>query len=113
MSLNEILEQLNRWYSQEKLAGLKLPDRWFGRPFGDLHPMTRAEVWGDRLIVELSGQLLLVFTEPQEPKEGDEGLMIGFRHCVFDWQEFGNKTPHTEVFESGSVAFVSQGAAMR
>ncbi|HEX6391958.1 MAG TPA: hypothetical protein VFZ97_00860 [Acidimicrobiales bacterium] len=109
MSAEVVLTTVIDWFRQAKVASLELPDGWFGGPGRSLHQLTKAEVWNDRLLLELDEQLLLVLTAPAQPVVGDEELVIdSYDQLVFDWQEYGNKRPHAEVYRSGSIRFVAQ-----
>lgn len=109
MSASQALTQIVDWFREARAASLELPSGWFGGPGRSLHQLTKAEVWNDRLLLELDKQLLLIVTAPTEPVLGKEELVIDkFDQLVFDWQEYGNKRPHAEVYNSGSVRFVAQ-----
>jgi len=100
---------VNSWFDAAKVAAIRLPDRWFGAG-RDLHELTAAAAWHDRLLLEFDGQLLIVLTSPSPPVATPDELVIEhFEQLVFDWQEFVNKRPHGEVHNSGSLRFVAQG----
>ena len=101
------------WYDRVTLASLYLPTGSFGGGARSLYRLTNLVATGDRLIIELEGQLLLIITEPGEPLADRDHLVFDrFGQLVFDWQEFGNKQPHVEVFHEGELRFVAQGAGL-
>lgn len=101
------------WYDRVLLASVQLPTKSFGGGARSLFRLTNVAAFGDRLIIELEGQLLLIITEPGEPLIGDDQLVFDdFAQVVFDWQEFGSKRPHAEVFREGEVRLVAQGAGL-
>jgi hypothetical protein len=92
------------------LASLELPSGSFGGGRRSLYRLTSLEVMGDRLLIELEGQLLLVLTDPGEPVvDGQDLVFDQFAQLVFDWQEFVNKRPHAEIFDKGELRFIAQG----
>lgn len=103
-----IAEKLVNWFSDVKLASLELPSTSFGAG-RNLHALTGAVQLGRKLVVVLDDQLSLVFTDPEETIAGEDQFTIaGYRQVVFDWQEFGNLTCHTDVFANGAVSFRAQ-----
>jgi len=109
MSAADVLTTVLAWFREAKVASLDLPDHSFGGPGRSLHQLTRAEAWNDRLLLELDKQLLLVLTAPGEPLVAQEELVFDkYDQLVFDWQEYGNKRPHLEVYNAGAVRFVAQ-----
>jgi hypothetical protein len=107
--------QVIAWFAVVKLAGLELPDGWFGRPYGDLYQLTSARLDDtDRLVIELERQLQLSFANPRRVETTPEHLLIGdFETLDFDWREFGNLRPHSTSYTNGAVRFWAQGAQPR
>lgn len=107
---SEVLAQIQRWFGEVKLAGLELPSGWFGRPHGDLHELTWSATTTQKVLLELDGLLLLTVTEPALAEADSRRLVIpSFAQLVFDWQEFGNRRPHAEIFTIGSLRLWAQG----
>ena len=110
MSREAGLDVVRRWFGEALLASLELPDGWFGGPRRTLHALTNAVEWGDRLILELDNQLVLVITTPTVRVTPENELVADqFAQLVFAWEEYANRRPHAEVYTAGSVRFVAQG----
>jgi len=107
--------QVSEWFAAVKLAGLELPDGWFGRPYGDLYRLTSARLEdADRLVIELEKQLQLGFVNPRRVEATLEHLLIGdFETLEFEWREFGNLRPHSTSYTNGAVRFWAQGAQLK
>jgi hypothetical protein len=114
MSAQAALEAVGEWFATAKLAGLELPNGWFGRPYGNLHQLTWAQARGDKLLLELDGQLHLLVTKPSIVETDRACLRIGyFEQAVFDWQEYGGvRTPHADIFDGGWITFHAQGGGL-
>ena len=65
MTANKAAKQVRRWFRRGHLPSLELPDGWFGRPYDNCHALSHLEVIGDRLLIGLDGQQLLVLTRPE------------------------------------------------
>jgi hypothetical protein len=104
------IESITSWFERVLVASLELPNRWFGRPRGNLHRLTWAAERGDKLILELDGRLHLVITRPRDVADGELELTIGgFDRCTFDWEEYGrHPVSHAETFTEGQLRFVGQ-----
>lgn len=85
-----------------------LPDGWFGRPHDNIHILTRVEMRGARLLIELDDQLHLSISLPVAIEdEGNEIKVRDFRQCVFDWREYGDTTDHCSIYDNGEILFVA------
>jgi hypothetical protein len=79
----------------------------------NMHQLTWAEVRGRNLLVELDEQLLLVFTRPRNAEASEFDFRLsGFEQLVLNWEEYGSRKPHAEVFLNGVVRFAASGAAL-
>jgi hypothetical protein len=97
-----------RWFREEKGGSLEFPDRWFGRPMGNIHELTWIAERPQNLIMELDGQQYLIFTGLGAIKtRGAELVFSGFGQLVFDWQGYGDLTPHVLRYRYGQARFVS------
>jgi hypothetical protein len=103
------VDLISQWMERVGRAGLVLPNGWFGRPFDNMHRLTWVEQRQDRLFLELDDQLLLVLTRPQRCNAGATELTIEAAQIVFDWREYGSRSPHVETFAGGTVKLVVPG----
>jgi hypothetical protein len=111
VTLEAAAEVVREWFDRVKLASLDLPSGSLGAG-RNLHQLTDVIVTTSKLILVLDHQLVLLFTEPSEPVSGSDELVFSrFTQLVFDWQEYGNMTPHAEVFREGAVRFRAQPGA--
>jgi len=108
-----IQKSIVSWFSRVRVASMKLPSGWFGRPRDAFHKLTHCATLHRKLIIELDEQLLLVLTDVENatvsshPEQNEEWLTLsGFSNFVFDRLEYVSMAPRTEVFESGEVTFV-------
>jgi hypothetical protein len=110
MTIQAVLREITEWFHRVSTATLQLPSGWFGRPFDNQHSLTWATTRGDRLLIELDNQLLLIITRPSKVKVTEYELSIGdFSQLVFDWQEYGSLESHAETFHDGSLRFITAG----
>jgi hypothetical protein len=109
---------IRSFFEKSQVAGLLLPDGWFGeRPMEGHHRLTFVIVLPKRILIELDNQLLLsIVGKPQVKKtktnlalaDGSPTLEIeGFSHAVFEYLEYVNETPHVKSFTYGRICFVS------
>ena len=108
MTLQTTLTRVLEFFASVGYAGLILPNGWFGRPYDNLHQLTRAEVIDGDLVVELDEQLVLTFRGPAQASTSANRLRLaGFSALLWDWQEYGSLAPHHEEFVDGEVEFVA------
>ena len=105
----EASEIVNAWFDQVEVAGLVLPDGWFGRPFDNLHSLTWSAVRGSKLLLELGSSLHLVISAPVSTEtDKKEMRLFGFRRLVFDREDFGSgRGGEAKVYHEGDVRFVA------
>ena len=97
---------IQSFLSKEKFFGLILPDSWFGKPYDNGHEVTWLEERENKLIIELDNQLYLIFTKPVVYEiVGKELIFSQFKQLVFDWQGYGDMTPHNNIYSKGTVKF--------
>lgn len=110
--------KVRRFFDEALVAGLLLPDGWFGgRPMETHHQLTFVAARPKRLLIELDEQMLLSFagqpiveqtTSDLALADGTTTLVIsGYRHCVLEYLEYGNDTPHVLTYAEGRVCFVA------
>jgi hypothetical protein len=106
------------FFDDVKVAGLLLPDGWFGdRPMENQHRLTFVAQRPRRLLIELDDRVLLSFTDHAQialtttdhaMARGTSTLVVsGYRQCVLDYVEYGNDAPHSRCFGEGSVCLVA------
>jgi hypothetical protein len=105
MTTKEVAKRVRRWFGHGHRPSLQLPDGWFGRPYDNCHGLSHLEVIGDRLLIGLDGQQLLVLTRPEVSKFADNELVLSFEQLVFDWQGYGDRTPHAKGYAAGRLRF--------
>jgi hypothetical protein len=88
------------------MANLVLPDGPYGGP-SDILQLTYITNRPRKLVMELNGQFMLVFTDPAKAiVENDELIVNGFAQVLFDWQEGSDPTARAKVFKYGEVKFM-------
>jgi hypothetical protein len=111
--INQAREAIADWFRSNLVASMVLPDGWFGRPYDNLHSLTWTTTRSTRLLLELDGQLLLVFTGAPTVTVSAAGLVItGFRQLAFVWQGYGDMAPHGTVYDNGEVRLYPRAAAI-
>ena len=106
--------EIRKWFSQSSGCGLKLPNGWFGQPYGDIRKLSFVAMTPRRLIIELSKHLLLVFLDVESVETlPDRIRIIGFKQLVFSWFEFGgSEDTHLTEYTEGCVEFIDLAKAM-
>ena len=118
MTANDIEEAVRGFFAEASVAGLLLPDGWFGgRPMENHHRLTFVASRPKRLLIELDENVLLSFSgaptverasSAHAAADGTRTLVIsGYRQCVLDFLEYVNETPHTASYTEGSVYLVA------
>lgn len=118
MNEREVENSVMGFFDRAGVAGLLLPDGWFGgRPMEGHHSLSFVAARPKRLLIELDDQLLLSFSGSPEVfetvtefalVEGTPTLVVeGFRQLVFDYLEYVNETPHVVSYTDGRVCLVS------
>jgi hypothetical protein len=110
VNTESIREALLDWFDLVGSASLKLPTGWFGRPHDNQHRLTSSHVLGDRLVIELDGQTVLMLAHPTTAEvDGACRRVSGFTHGVWDWDEYGSGRPRLQTFAGGTVEFHGSG----
>lgn len=109
---------LQAFFDEVFVAGLMLPDGWFGgRPMEGHHRLSFVAARPKRLLVELDDHLLLSFsgaptvertTSELGLADGSPALVIAsFRQCVLEFLEYVNDTPRVVAYTEGRVFLVA------
>jgi hypothetical protein len=104
--IEDIRQLISEWFAGVGGASLKLPTRWFGRPYDNQHRLTQTSVLAGRLLLELDGTILLILAHPSSATVEENCLrMTGFTHVTLDWDGYGEMAQHRETFDGGVVEF--------
>ncbi len=108
MSLESARKMVTQFFNKVEVAGLKLPNGWFGRPYDNWHRLTDVHATEDEgMVIELDGQLQLQFLGQVRVKIDDNILQLsGFTDLNWNWTEYGSPVHHREHFDSGVVELV-------
>lgn len=113
MTPDDALIDIKAWYDRVGVAGLKMPNGWFGCPFDNLHGLTWCAATNHRVILELDHQLLLVMTDPGSVVTLDDELQVlRCAQVTLDWHEYENLRPHFSDHGPGDVHLFSSSAAL-
>lgn len=115
---NARAEKVQSFFDESEVAGLRLPNGWFGgRAMEGHHCLTLVVDRPHHLIIELDSQVLLIFSGEAVVEVGRSTLAMesgtptlsvsGFSQFVFDRLGYGDMLPHVEVFHEGVVQFVA------
>lgn len=118
MNYRKLESTVQRFFDRAGVAGLLLPDGWFGgRPMEGHHSLSFVVARPKRLLIELDNQLLLSFSgTPRITETVTELALAGgtvtlvvdsFRQLVFEYLEYVNETPHVVPYAEGRVYLVS------
>lgn len=94
---------ITQFFADYQVAGLELPSGWFGRPFDDLHRLTKARD-GNSINVRLDGTQdpsLDVESVHCEPRI----LRLRIRGGTREWTSYGSDERHQETLVPGLVIF--------
>ncbi len=105
MTSEEVHQSILEWSTRSYGLTLELPNGMFG--WDNQHTLTWSAALSHKVLLELDSQQLLILTEPAEVvMTGRTGTHMEVRGCsqvTFDWQGYGDLTPHLEHFTSGTV----------
>lgn len=102
---SEIARNLKRWFAQSGGASLERPNGWFGRPFDNLHQLTRVRSTPDELQVELDGQHMLTVRGPIAHRSVPEFFQVArFDSATFRWID-DTRRAHDDQYTRGSFVF--------
>lgn len=106
-SPDEIKADVERWFAANGVAGLILPDGWFGRPHDSQHRLTWLASRPQRLLVELDGRVILLFVAPGSVESTPRELVVdGASHVVVSWSASDSSTAQLKTYAGGAVHFV-------
>ena len=110
MNVFSLDRRIKFFFLRRRSCGLKLPNRWFGRPYDNGLSLVEAEVRDDALIIEPDHPLRLIFHGIPTLESKANGLhLTNFDALVFEWKEVGgDQRPHREIYTSGEVHLVVQ-----
>jgi hypothetical protein len=108
MRADQMTSPIASWFAHVGGAGLKLPSGWFGRPHDNFLHLSWVSAAANRLMLVLDDQLVLVVAHPTTLLARNNSLQIGgYRHAVWDWDEYGNGRSHIDCFDDqGTIEFV-------
>lgn len=118
MSLDTAPAIVESFFEQAEVAGLLLPDGWYGgRPMENHHRLTFVAQRPKRLLIELDDRILLSFsgrpkvevaTTKHALMAGTPTLIIsGFGQAVLEYLEYVNDAPHVKSYTDGAVSLVA------
>jgi len=102
------VEQIVRdFFASDRAISMELPDGWFGgRPYENQHEPTFIAMRPHKLILELDGQVYLIFTEAKTvERRGGRLIVEDFDQVVLDRQGYGDMRAHVSVYDRGCVTF--------
>lgn len=86
-------------------ASLQLPDGWFGRPFDNIHQLTRVRSTGAEIDVTLDDvQVLTLHLARAAAREG-RVLSLRVLEGRWEWTGYGGSDRHSETVPAGEVRF--------
>ena len=108
MGTAKIARSIEEFFDDHSVAGLILPNGWFGRPYDSFHRLSACTVEDDTMRVELDGRLNLSFAGDRlVAVSGRDGLTVrGYDTVAWDWHPYDTLDQHHEVFSAGEVTFV-------
>lgn len=95
---------VREFFEHNEFASLKLPDRWFGRPYDNFHQLSSVGFTGEEIRVILDGQQVLSFAVTSVEVRGRE-LHLGTAGGSWHWQSYGGTDIHKEVVPAGTIEF--------
>jgi len=111
---------IQAFFDEAGFAGLRLPGGWFGGRGTVMDGLSQLTCVVDRpqhLIIELDSHVLLIISGKAVVDVGRSTLALpggtptltisGFSQLVVDRLGYGDLLPHVDVFQEGSVQFVS------
>jgi hypothetical protein len=116
--VQDLATTVQSFFDQALVAGLLLPDGWFGgRPMETHHRLTFVVHRPNRLLIELDERMLLSFSGAPAAEvktldlalaDGTATLVIsGFQQCVVEFLEYGSDAPHVASYTDDRVCFVA------
>jgi hypothetical protein len=106
MTPEQIVTVIVEWFDRVHGASLKLPNGWFGRPYDNLHRLTRATFSAGTVIVVLDECQELSISSPGSVSVDPKELrLVNSTRIVWRWVEYGSTEVHVDVFEGGDVEF--------
>jgi hypothetical protein len=116
--INEARTAIIAYFEEVKVAGLELPDGWFGgQRMDNYHQLTFAADRPGRLIVELDEHLLLTFsgdvharrnrTDPGDELGTNELILERFSQLVLDQRKYGSDEWDAKIYRAGAVRFAA------
>jgi hypothetical protein len=103
-----IVEAVQTFFAEQRLASLRLPSGWFGRPNGNLLQLTETSADGPRVLVRLDDRHVLTLDAEDVWADGKGVLGIQVGGGLWHWVEYGSDVAHDEVLGPGMVEFHAQ-----
>ncbi len=108
MKIEETVPLIYGWFAAVKVASLKLPNGWFGRPYDGQHRLNWAKVRGSELEIVFDDHQNISMSEPIDIETHSDSLrIVSSSHIVWRWVEYGSTRTHEEVFKGGAVEFLT------
>jgi hypothetical protein len=86
----EAIDTIRQWFGQFGEGSLQLPDRWYGRPYDNLHQLTSIVKTQDVVTLTLDSRLVLQFYGLKAAASQQKQLVIGpFDRLHFEWMHAG------------------------
>lgn len=92
------------FFEQHKVASLKLPHGWFGRPHDNQHQLSSVGTQGDEVRIILDGQHVLTVAPIFTQVVGRE-LRITTSGGRWQWQPYGRSNVLDEEVVAGTIEF--------
>jgi len=105
----DIKETITCWFTCHGVAGLILPDGWFGEPFDGQFTLTSISQAANEIEMTLGKNLTLQFAgSPSVREEGDDLVLGRFDELRFTWIGFGTVNDrHCDVYQEGEVKLMA------
>jgi hypothetical protein len=107
MNSATVLQEVTSFFASEEVAGLILPNGWFGKPDDNWHRLTDARLVGEVMTIELDERLTLTLAGPTTAHRSGSALRLsGFTTAEWLWKEYGSDKIRHELFRGGEVDLI-------
>jgi hypothetical protein len=110
--MQKLSKRIQDWFFLNR-SSLILPDGWYGRPYDNLHELTKIDESDTQLTITLDGKLELCFSELKSLTERDGALVFAdFKKLTCQFRSYDDPSKlRTCEYESGEVKLVPSSAA--